>query len=89
MLEEANLTHHLQLVRDYYALGRGELFQHFILATENHLRGDVGIQSLNSTFNETARKIYTDNDKTYIKFELCRVTDDKAGKFKFSTFFYH
>lgn len=73
MVEEANLLDHLQLIRDYYALGRGELFQQFIVAAEDHLKEtptDYIITNLNFIFAETARKLYTDNDKTYLRFEL-------------------
>ncbi|XP_025830219.1 gamma-tubulin complex component 4-like [Agrilus planipennis] len=38
MVEEANLLEHLQLVRDYFCLGRGELFQQFIVSAENSLK---------------------------------------------------
>ncbi|XP_050515476.1 gamma-tubulin complex component 4 [Diabrotica virgifera virgifera] len=73
MLEEGNLVKHLHLIRDYYALGRGELFQQFIRVAEDHLKdtsSDLIVQNLNFIFHETARKIYGENDKTYLKFEL-------------------
>lgn len=73
MLDEANLIEHLQLIRDYYALGRGELFQHFITTAENHLREtspDNYAQILNLIFTETARKIYGEDDTSYTKFEI-------------------
>lgn len=73
MLAEANLSDHLQLIRDYYALGRGELFQQFIITAEEHLKNtssDNYVQTLNSIFIETARKIYGEDDKSYTKFEL-------------------
>lgn len=73
MLNEANLPEHLQLIRDYYALGRGELFQQFIITAEEHLKNtaaDNYTQNLNSIFSEIARKIYGENDKSFSKFEL-------------------
>ncbi|KAJ8929921.1 hypothetical protein NQ314_017330 [Rhamnusium bicolor] len=79
MLEEGNLVEHLQLIRDYYALGRGELFQQFITVAENHIKDTTSnsiIQNLNFIFLETARKIYGENDKTYLKFELTSSNSD-------------
>ncbi|CAH1098555.1 unnamed protein product [Psylliodes chrysocephalus] len=73
MLDEGNLIAHLHLIRDYYALGRGELFQQFIRVAEDHLKDtsiELIVQNLNFIFRETARKIYGENDKTYLKFEL-------------------
>ncbi|KAJ8924353.1 hypothetical protein NQ315_007149 [Exocentrus adspersus] len=73
MLDEGHLIEHLQLIRDYFALGRGELFQQFITVAENHVKdtsSESVIQKLNFIFLETARKIYGENDKTYLKFEL-------------------
>ncbi|KAF5269803.1 hypothetical protein FQR65_LT05849 [Abscondita terminalis] len=73
VVDEAKLIDHLQLIRDYYALGRGELFQHFILVAEEHLKETANeyiITNLNFVFMETARKLYTENDKSYLRFEL-------------------
>lgn len=73
MVDEAHLLDHLQLIRDYYALGRGELFQHFIITAEDHLKNtssDNYTNTLNSVLIETARKMYGDNDKSYTKFKM-------------------
>ncbi|KAF5291369.1 hypothetical protein FQA39_LY03520 [Lamprigera yunnana] len=73
MIEEAKLIDHLQLIRDYYALGRGELFQQFIVVAEEHLKETANeyiITNLNFIFMETSRKLYTENDKSYLRFEL-------------------
>ncbi|XP_017775472.1 PREDICTED: gamma-tubulin complex component 4 isoform X2 [Nicrophorus vespilloides] len=73
MVEEAELLEHLQIIRDYYALGRGELFQQFIVVAEEHLKQIPNyyiVKNLNTVFNETARKMYGENDKSYMKFEL-------------------
>ncbi|XP_023024643.2 gamma-tubulin complex component 4 [Leptinotarsa decemlineata] len=78
MLDEGSLVEHLHLLRDYYALGRGELFQQFIRVAEDHLKdttSDSIVQKLNFIFLETARKIYGENDKTYLKFELTSNSD--------------
>lgn len=85
MLEEANLLEHLQLIRDYYGLGRGELFQQFIMTSEEQLKqtpSDKIVQNLNFIFSDTARKIYSENDKTYLRFELLQRSqfDKKMGK---------
>ncbi|CAH1962098.1 unnamed protein product [Acanthoscelides obtectus] len=79
MLVEGNLIDHLHLIRDFYALGRGELFQQFITVAEDHLKAEtsgLATHSLNFIFLETARKIYGENDKTYTRFELLSIADD-------------
>ncbi|KAB0803192.1 hypothetical protein PPYR_00162 [Photinus pyralis] len=73
MIDEAKLLDHLQLIRDYYALGRGELFQQFIVLAEDHIKDITNehiLTNLNFIFSETARKLYTENDKSYLSFEL-------------------
>lgn len=79
MVEEAKLFDHLQLLRDYYALGRGELFQQFIVSAEEHLKNIPNryvILKLNTIFHENAKKIYSENDKTYRRFELLFPKDE-------------
>lgn len=81
MLNEGNLVEHLNLIRDYFVLGRGELYQQFITVTEAHLKDTTSystIQNLNFIFLETARKLYGDNDKTYTKFELTSNSDNNS-----------
>ncbi|XP_044265603.1 gamma-tubulin complex component 4 [Tribolium madens] len=68
MVDEGDLKNHLRLIRDYYGLGRGELFHQFIETAENQTNS----QNLNIIFRETARKIYGENDKTYLRFELSK-----------------
>ncbi|KAG5872320.1 hypothetical protein JTB14_018992 [Gonioctena quinquepunctata] len=52
-------------------LKEGSLIEHLYLLRDYYALGrDCIIQKLNIIFLETARKIYGDNDKTYIKFEL-------------------
>ncbi|CAG9862982.1 unnamed protein product [Phyllotreta striolata] len=78
MLDEGNLISHLHLIRDYYLLGRGELFQQFIRVAKEHLNdpsSELLVENLNFIFLEIARKIYSDNDKTYLKFELSSITE--------------
>lgn len=83
MVEEAQLFEHLQLLRDYYGLGRGELFQQFIVSAEEHLKNIPNryvVIKLNSIFHETAKKIYSENDKTYRRFELLFPKEDDDTK---------
>lgn len=87
MLDEGNLIQHLKLIRDYYALGRGELFQQFLTVSENHLKeasSDRTIQHINFIFHETARKIYGENDKSYLRFEMTSLNgaDSKVNPFQ-------
>lgn len=73
MVNEAKILEHLQHVRDYFALGRGELFQQFILIAGNHMKegpNSYMLKNLNFIFTETAAKMYGENDKSYQKFEL-------------------
>lgn len=78
MLDEGKFEEHLYLIRDYFALGRGELFQQFIAVTKAYLEdtsSNSAIQSFNFIFIEAARMIYGQNDKTYMKFELTSSSD--------------
>ncbi|XP_066143119.1 gamma-tubulin complex component 4 [Euwallacea fornicatus] len=71
MLKEGNLVEHLKLIREYYALGRGELFQQFLAVSNvKDVPSDSLLQQINTLFHETARKIYGENDKSYLRFEL-------------------
>lgn len=86
MLEEANLLEHLQLIRDYYALGRGELFQHFIITAEDYLKNassDNNVHALNTILIETAKKMYGDNDQSYTKFEIFYPPSSSSSSCKF------
>lgn len=83
MVDEAKLLEHLQLIRDYYALGRGELFQQFIIAAEDQFKESPPehiVTNLNFIFNETARKMYSENDKTYKRFELSVIKHEDKKK---------
>lgn len=75
MFEEANLMEHFALIRDYYGLGRGELFQQFIIDSETYFEKPLSesMKLLNITFTETAISLYTEKDKTHNKFELVLV----------------
>ncbi|GJQ80181.1 putative gamma-tubulin complex component [Trypoxylus dichotomus] len=84
MVDEAKILDHLQHVRDYYALGRGELFKQFISTAGNHLKeapNNYILKNLNFIFTETATKMYGENDKSYQKFELAlvRTTETNAN----------
>ncbi|XP_019758234.1 gamma-tubulin complex component 4 isoform X2 [Dendroctonus ponderosae] len=73
MLKEGNLVQHLHLIREYFALGRGELFQQFLAVADANLKDieqDSLMAHLNTLFHDTARKIYGENDKNYLRFEL-------------------
>lgn len=78
MFKEANLMDHFQLIRDYYGLGRGELFQQFIVDSEMYFNKSLNdsITSLNNTFMDTAISLYTEKDKTYSRFELVSSNDE-------------
>lgn len=83
MLNEGHLIEHLKLIRDYYALGRGELFQQFLAASDSTLKNvppELLLQQINVLFQETARKIYGENDKSYSRFELNSLSGDISSK---------
>lgn len=85
MLNEGNLVAHLQLIRDYVALGRAELFQQLITVSESYINEwttsseTTVLHNLNSTFSEIARKIYGDNEKSHLKFLLTTPKPDKLS----------
>lgn len=84
MVDEAKILDHLQHVRDYYALGRGELFQQFILTAGNHLKeapNNYILKNMNFIFTETATKMYGENDKSYQKFELALIRTTETSLF--------
>lgn len=74
MVDNAKLLEHLQLIRDYYGLGRGELFQQFLTTAEDQLKDNPSVENVNNQLNflfrDTARRIYGDNDKTYKRFKF-------------------
>lgn len=73
MIEEAQLMEHFQLIRDYYGLGRGELFQQFIVDAAEYFEKPITdniLAVLNVTLNETAIGLYTEKDQSYNRFEL-------------------
>ncbi|KAK9875243.1 hypothetical protein WA026_007637 [Henosepilachna vigintioctopunctata] len=79
MLQEGNVKEHLQLIREYYALGRGELFQQFMTAVEVHYQDstfDRDMVNLNFLFMESAKKLYGDKDTSYQRFELVTTEGD-------------
>lgn len=83
MLEEGNIKKHLQLIRDYYALGRGELFQQFITAVEDHSQDFMfgkDMANLNFLFIDTAKKLYGDHDTSYEQFELVLTEGNMISK---------
>lgn len=69
MFDSANLMEHFQMIRDYYTLGRGGLFQHFIeICLQNPTCKNLVV--LNAEFREIATTLYTDKDKSHKRFEL-------------------
>lgn len=90
MVEEAKLFDHLQLIRDYYALGRGELFQQFIVSVQENVKdtpNDYLVLKLNATFKETVKRMYLESDKTYKRFQLFFPTDsDRTNGKKYISF---
>nr|XP_022913972.1 gamma-tubulin complex component 4 [Onthophagus taurus] len=81
VVDEAKLLEHLQNVRDYYGLGRGELFQRFIVTAGEKLKETPNsyiVTNLNMIFSDTAAKIYGEYDKSFKKFELAIVKQSET-----------
>lgn len=69
MFDKANLMDHFQMVRDYYTLSRGDLFQQFM---EIYMINPVyeNLDVINMEFSDTATALYTDKDKSHKRFQL-------------------
>lgn len=83
MLKEGNLVQHLHLIREYFALGRGELFQQFLALADANLKDiqqDSLMAHINTLFYDTARKIYGEHDKSYLRFELSSSATELSSK---------
>ncbi|XP_077173905.1 gamma-tubulin complex component 4 isoform X2 [Paroedura picta] len=65
MVEESDLIGQLKIIKDFYLLGRGELFQAFIDAAQHMLKtppSAVTEHDVNVAFQQSAHKVLLDDD---------------------------
>ncbi|XP_078591977.1 gamma-tubulin complex component 4-like isoform X1 [Branchiostoma floridae x Branchiostoma japonicum] len=82
VVEEADLIGHLKLMKDFYLLGRGELYLAFIDCAQSILRGpptNVTEHDVNAAFLQAARDVLLDDDEV-TQFRLSVQTKGKGQK---------
>ncbi|KAE8618021.1 hypothetical protein XENTR_v10009254 [Xenopus tropicalis] len=80
MVEESDLLGQLKIIKDFYLLGRGELFQAFIDIAQNMLKTPptaVTEHDINVAFQLSAHKVLLDDDNLL---PLLNLTIDYHGK---------
>uniref|UniRef100_A0A1A8HAU1 Gamma-tubulin complex component n=1 Tax=Nothobranchius korthausae TaxID=1143690 RepID=A0A1A8HAU1_9TELE len=80
MVEEANLLEQLKIIKDFYLLGRGELYQVFIDLAQHMLKTPptaVTEHDVNVAFQQAAHKVLLDDDNLL---PLLHLTVDYQGK---------
>ncbi|XP_037548187.1 gamma-tubulin complex component 4 [Nematolebias whitei] len=80
MVEEANLLEQLKIIKDFYLLGRGELYQVFIDLAQHMLKTPptaVTEHDVNVAFQQAAHKVFLDDDNLL---PLLHLTVDHQGK---------
>ncbi|KAG8440579.1 hypothetical protein GDO86_006360 [Hymenochirus boettgeri] len=80
MVEESDLLGQLKIIKDFYLLGRGELFQAFIDIAQNMLKTPptaVTEHDINVAFQLSAHKVLLDDDNLL---PLLHLTIDYYGK---------
>ncbi|XP_014867337.1 PREDICTED: gamma-tubulin complex component 4 isoform X1 [Poecilia mexicana] len=80
MVEEADLLEKLKIVKDFYLLGRGELYQVFIDLAQQMLKAPptaVTEHDVNVAFQQAAHKVLLDDDNLL---PLLHLTVDYQGK---------
>ncbi|KAK3797703.1 hypothetical protein RRG08_054720 [Elysia crispata] len=73
IVEESDLANELSIMKDYFLLGRGELFLAFIDQAQHLLRCPVAPKTehdVNRTFQHAARNVLIDNDLLLQRFRL-------------------
>ncbi|MEQ2252094.1 Gamma-tubulin complex component 4, partial [Ilyodon furcidens] len=80
MVEEADLLEQLKIIKDFYLLGRGELYQVFIDLAQHMLKAPptaVTEHDVNVAFQQAAHKVLLDDDNLL---PLLHLTVDYQGK---------
>ncbi|GFT96480.1 gamma-tubulin complex component 4 [Nephila pilipes] len=73
IVKQANVVNHLKIMKDFYLLGRGELFLNFINEANQLLRMPVTTTAeseASKLFHAVARKIFLDEDAITEKFHV-------------------
>ncbi|KAF1393229.1 hypothetical protein PFLUV_G00036360 [Perca fluviatilis] len=85
MVEESDLLEQLKIIKDFYLLGRGELYQVFIDLAQHMLKTPptaVTEHDVNVAFQQAAHKVLLDDDNLL---PLLHLTVDYQGKDKEAT----
>ncbi|KAH9499205.1 Gamma-tubulin complex component 4 [Bulinus truncatus] len=83
VVEKANLTSELRTVKDFFLLGRGELYLAFIDQAQHLLRTPAALTTeldVNRAFQHAARNVLIDNDALLQRFHLTVPTALKDKK---------
>lgn len=83
VVEESNLISELRVMKDYFLLGRGELFLAFIDQASHLLRTPVSSTTehdVNRAFQHAARNVLIDNDTLLQRFTLTVPAPQKGKK---------
>jgi len=83
VVEESDLTNELRIMKDYFLLGRGELFLAFIDQASHLLRTPVSSTTehdVNRAFQHAARNVLIDNDALLQRFTLTVPAPHKGKK---------
>ncbi|XP_061164050.1 gamma-tubulin complex component 4-like isoform X1 [Saccostrea echinata] len=73
VVEDANLASELRIIKDFFLLGRGELFLAFIDQTQTLLRGppvNTTEHDVNMAFHQAARNVLIDDESLLQRFHL-------------------
>lgn len=73
VVEDANLAGELRIIKDFFLLGRGELFLAFIDQTQGLLRGppvNTTEHDINMAFHQAARNVLIDDESLLQRFHL-------------------
>ncbi|XP_062595152.1 gamma-tubulin complex component 4-like isoform X1 [Saccostrea cucullata] len=73
VVEDANLAAELRIIKDFFLLGRGELFLAFIDQTQTLLRGppvNTTEHDVNMAFHQAARNVLIDDESLLQRFHL-------------------
>ncbi|KAK7475136.1 hypothetical protein BaRGS_00033628 [Batillaria attramentaria] len=73
VVQEADLTGHLRVMKDFFLLGRGELFLAFIDQAQHLLKGPPAASTehdVNTAFQQAARNVLIENEALLQRFRL-------------------
>ncbi|KAG8181727.1 hypothetical protein JTE90_028266 [Oedothorax gibbosus] len=83
IVKGANVVHHLKIMKDFYLLGRGELYLNFIVEANQLLKMPVTTNAetdANKLFQTIARRTYPDDESITDKFHVTLLNQNKHIK---------